>query len=61
MAQTHVGRKVILTKKYVIGPQFAPRLRQSGGEETKEAKIGISINLRVRTEFLRSTTRNCSF
>jgi hypothetical protein len=39
----------------VIGRSFAPGLRQSRGEETKEGKISISIVLRAWTEFLRTT------
>jgi len=62
MAQTQVGRKAILIKNVVIGPQlFAPGLRQSRGEETKETKLSISIILRAWTEFLRSTVEsNCN-
>jgi hypothetical protein len=61
MAQTQVLRKALLTKNMVIGSQLAPGLRQSGREETKEVKLSISIVLRARMEFLRTTTTfNCS-
>ena len=55
MAQTQVRRKAILIKNMVIEPQLAPGLRQSGREETKEVKLSISIVLRARMEFLRTT------
>ena len=55
MAQTQVLRKAVLTKNMVIGSQLAPGLRQSGREETKEVKLSISIVLRARMEFLRTT------
>ena len=55
MAQTQVGREAILIKNMVIGSQLAPGLWQSRGEEAKETKLCISIVLRARTEFLRST------
>jgi hypothetical protein len=59
MAQTQVLRKALLTKNMVIGSQLAPGLRQSGREETKEVKLSISIVLRARMEFLR-TTESCT-
>jgi hypothetical protein len=61
MAQTQVLRKALLTKNMVIGSQLAPGLRQSDREETKEVKLSISIVLRARMEFLRTTmvTASC--
>ena len=62
MAQTQVLRKALLTKNMVIGSQLAPGLRQSGREKTKEVKLSISIVLRARMEFLRTTgVQNASY
>jgi hypothetical protein len=52
---TEVREEAILAKNIVIGPRLAPGLRQSGREKNKEPKLSISIILRARMKFLRTT------
>jgi hypothetical protein len=51
---TEVSEEAILAKNIVIGPRLAPGLRQSR-EKNKEPKLSISIILRARMKFLRTT------
>jgi len=55
MAQTQVGRKATLIKNVVIGPHLCTRIAAITRNETYEVKLNISIILRARTEFLRTT------